>query len=300
MYVMGELIDAWLNQSISPAERIISAFTSYFFLQSWQEYLHERQADSPGLISVERNGMSHQSVKTFQQLAISLLSLFIAHREFYPAFPLMPWKHCTEPCEHIFGWFQKIFPDSCLLDARMMMPKIHKIIKNIMEKTISMPSADSTHAGYRFTYDYFHGDASHMKIYPTDDVIRQLLIIAQERAASLIKTTGMHKLGTDSLGISDHTPLESQLAAGVDSTFEFVDEQLNSSTFESELEPSELPEAMKIAAAQVANRQESDSLIEELDITEETIKEDFLSISRMSIQNLLNPECKFVAHIYSN
>lgn len=79
LFVMGELCDAWLNRTTNHRDRLLSAFTSYFFLQRWHQYLQERQVDSPGLMSTKLNGISHQSHKILGQLAKSLLALVISH-----------------------------------------------------------------------------------------------------------------------------------------------------------------------------------------------------------------------------
>lgn len=147
LFIIGEACDAWLNQTMSHQERIISAFTSYFFIEQWERYLYTREKDSPGLMSYERNGISHQSFKTLKHLAISLLMLIISHQIYYPEHPFMPWKHGTEACEHIFGWMRVIMENFTVLDARQMMPKIFTIVKNIMAKNVSMPKSEHIHSG---------------------------------------------------------------------------------------------------------------------------------------------------------
>lgn len=147
LFVMGELCDAWLNRSMNHSVRILSAFTAYFFLCRWHEYLLEQQVDSAGLMSTERNGISHQSHKILMQLAETLLALIIAHREKYSSFTLLPWKHGTEACEHVFGWMRVILPNFTLLDAREMMPKIFLIVQNIAMGKVKIPNSEHTHSG---------------------------------------------------------------------------------------------------------------------------------------------------------
>lgn len=122
----------------------------FFFLQRWHKYLQEQQTESAGLMSTERNGISHQSHKILGQLATSLLALIISHREHYPSFPLMPWKHGTEACEHIFGWMRVLLPNFTVLDAREMMPKIFLIVKNVMSGKVKMPHLEHIHSGWLF------------------------------------------------------------------------------------------------------------------------------------------------------
>lgn len=147
LFIFGEMCDSWLSQTASHLDRLVSAFMAHFFLKHWYSYLKERAEDSNGMMSVDRNGISHQSFKIFSQLAPSLLSLIIAHREFYPGFPFLPWKHGTKACEHIFGWMRVIFPKFTFLDALQMGAKLFTIVKNIMTDKISMPTSEHIHSG---------------------------------------------------------------------------------------------------------------------------------------------------------
>ncbi|EGF99269.1 uncharacterized protein MELLADRAFT_94758 [Melampsora larici-populina 98AG31] len=149
LVMVGEMCDAWLNRWIGHRERIRSAWTADFFFRHWKNYLLKQQAEPHKLMSFAHNCISPQSFKIFSTLATSLLQLVIAHREFYPTIPLLPWKHGSEPCEHVFGWMCVISPRFTVLDARMMMPKIHAIVKNIMSGRMKIPSSEHMHSGYQ-------------------------------------------------------------------------------------------------------------------------------------------------------
>jgi hypothetical protein len=98
-------------------------------------------------MSLDQNRISHPSQKILALLANSLLSLIISHCEYYPNIPLMPWKHGTEACEHIFGWMRVILPNFTVLDAWQMMPKIFIIVKSIMLGKVQMPKSEHIHLG---------------------------------------------------------------------------------------------------------------------------------------------------------
>lgn len=147
LFIIGELVDAWLSNSISHEDRILSSHTSNVFLKRWKTFLQEQYEDTDGLMSLDRNGISHPAWKIFSQLASSLVALIISHCEHFPDVPFVPWKHGTEACEHIFGWMRVILPKFTMLDARQMMPKIFTIIRHIMMKRIKMPKSEHIHAG---------------------------------------------------------------------------------------------------------------------------------------------------------
>jgi hypothetical protein len=68
--------------------------------------------------------------------------------------PLLPWKHGTEACEHIFGWMRVIMPNFTVLDARQMLPKIFAIVRNVMSGQIKMPQSDHLQSGTHFHFNF--------------------------------------------------------------------------------------------------------------------------------------------------
>ncbi|EGG09507.1 uncharacterized protein MELLADRAFT_95999 [Melampsora larici-populina 98AG31] len=140
-------------------------------------------------------------VQAFQTLSSSTLAASLAHDdmiEFYPNIPLLPWKHGSEPCEHVFGWMHVISPRSTVLDARMMMPKIHAIVKNIMLGRMKIPSSEHMHSGYQYAFSD-EPDNENIKFlaeFPSDKEISEDLGIAYEQANQLALICGMGSLNS--------------------------------------------------------------------------------------------------------
>lgn len=193
LFVVGEMTDAWLNQHISHSERLRMAFTAMFFLRQWEKYLGNREKETKRLMNLNTNFISHQSAKIFGTLANSLLALIIAHREYYPNFPLMPWKHGTEPCEHIFGWIRVISPTFTVLDAGQIMPKIYAVVKSVMSGRVDLKPSEHMHAGYQFAFatEAKNIPINHLACFSTDQEIGWDLTVANQRAKSLAEFTGM-------------------------------------------------------------------------------------------------------------
>ena len=139
LYLFGELTDAWLSPTMSHLDCIRSAWTTIFFLRFWHQSISNQ---SSPLMSINRNGVSHQSYDIFHFLGNSLIGLIISHREFYPSVPLLPWKHGTEACKHIFGWMRVIMPNFTVLDARQMLPKVFAVVRNVMSGQMKMPQSE--------------------------------------------------------------------------------------------------------------------------------------------------------------
>ncbi|PKB97069.1 hypothetical protein RhiirA5_279367 [Rhizophagus irregularis] len=94
LFVMGELLNSYLNRNITHYKRIEMAITAYFFLH-FDLY--------PSYISISKNFLAMQTFNIMISLVESLVLLIKIHRDYYKNIPLLPWKHGTESCEHIFG-----------------------------------------------------------------------------------------------------------------------------------------------------------------------------------------------------
>lgn len=199
LYIIGELVDSWLNKKIGHHESIRSAWTAGFFLRRWKAYLQKRDKETKGLMSFHQNGISHPSFKIFSTLPRSLLALILAHREYYPKYPLFPWKHGTEPCEHIFGWMRVISPRFSVLDARFMMPKIHAVVKSAMGGRIKIPPSEHLHSGYQYAFgdEEANENLRLLRTWPTNAEISNELMIANKIANSLAESAGMGPLEPD-------------------------------------------------------------------------------------------------------
>jgi hypothetical protein len=94
-------------------------------------------------MSIDQNGVSHQSYEIFHFL--------VSHRSFHPKIPLLPWKHGTEACEHIFGWMRVIMPNFTVLDARQILPKVFAVVRNVMSGQMKMPQSEHLRSGVYFS-----------------------------------------------------------------------------------------------------------------------------------------------------
>ncbi|RHZ57120.1 hypothetical protein Glove_393g19 [Diversispora epigaea] len=83
LFVLGELVDSYLNREICPVERI------------------------------------------------RMFLLVKSHREYYPEFPLLPWMHGSEACEHVFGIARQIRTDFDFAELLQMISKISHYSKSI-------------------------------------------------------------------------------------------------------------------------------------------------------------------------
>ncbi|PLW42688.1 hypothetical protein PCASD_08506 [Puccinia coronata f. sp. avenae] len=191
LFLLGELTDAWLCQKMNHLDRIRSSWTCIFFLRLW--HLSNSDKNSP-LTSIDRNGVSRQSFEIFSFLGNSLLGLIIAHRDFHPKVPLLPWKHGTEACEHIFGWMRVIMPNFTVLDARQMLPKIFAVVRNVMSGKMKMPKSEHLRSGYKYNFanELLPENYEHLAQFPTNIEITHELAVAESQARKIATFAGIN------------------------------------------------------------------------------------------------------------
>ncbi|KAK7448058.1 hypothetical protein VKT23_013815 [Stygiomarasmius scandens] len=141
LFVFGELCDAYQNRHIPHSERILMVLRTRYFLDMWQKYL-----DCIPTYSRKQNFVSRKFTDIVDLLVTGLISLIIVHRDHLgETFPLLPWLHSSEACEHIFGIARQIVSDFTLLDFYQMLPKLGvRIQEFLLDSRCGRPNSDST------------------------------------------------------------------------------------------------------------------------------------------------------------
>ncbi|EGG10966.1 uncharacterized protein MELLADRAFT_92367 [Melampsora larici-populina 98AG31] len=253
-----------------------------------------------GLLPMDVEGTSSQTFKIFSTLAESLLVLIISHRQYYADFPFCPWKHGTEPCEHIFGWMRIISPKFSVLDARLMMPKIIAVVKSIMSGRMKMPPSEHLHAGYQVDLHEENPDnLNHLRDFPSNQDITEDLKIANKRALSLAEFCGM--VGTELSNLDDD--IEEIVSSTVNQCQEpFPDISTSAAKdygINYEFEHGEFPEDVAFEAAARLTK-EKNRLNFMLDQVTETLDPKVIQNAAMSISNLLNSSASQLKWSYFN
>jgi hypothetical protein len=186
LFVFGELIDAYQNRSISHTERLKLILRARYFLDAWATFLdHAHYKRSQYFLSREAVDIARIIIEGY-------IALLIIHRDHVPdIFPLFPWLHSTEACEHAFGEARRIVKDFTLLDLIYMIPKLRiKIHEAILRAQSSDPKARA--AGYNHTYvDNTGINVPILSVYPSDQDIQEVAETAAQEADSLIALLGL-------------------------------------------------------------------------------------------------------------
>ncbi|EXX65938.1 hypothetical protein RirG_128550 [Rhizophagus irregularis DAOM 197198w] len=128
LFIMGELIDSYLNREITPLERIRMSMTSFFFLRFWREYVTNMSEKYPDFISVSKNFLADQSFAIFISLAESMM-------------------HGSEACEHFFGMARQINSDFNYSELLQLVPKISQCAKALRTRNITLEKEKSVRDG---------------------------------------------------------------------------------------------------------------------------------------------------------
>ncbi|KAJ6615754.1 hypothetical protein B0H10DRAFT_2220087 [Mycena sp. CBHHK59/15] len=181
LFVFGELVDAYQNREISHTERIKMALRARYFLDAWAQFL-----DLAGY-KQSQYFLSREAVDIARILIEGIISLIIVHRDHVPDnFPLLPWFHSSEPCEHTFGNSRKIVKDFTFLDFIFMIAKLRVTMRQaVLAAKSSNPKARAE--GYSHTYYDNRGvNLLNLAVYPSDTEIAAAAELAAAESEALI------------------------------------------------------------------------------------------------------------------
>ncbi|RHZ57145.1 hypothetical protein Glove_393g21 [Diversispora epigaea] len=196
LFVLGELVDSYLNREICPVERIRMCMTAYFFLRLWRYHIETMTRNYSNFMFIQQNFM-----------AIQIL-LVKSHREYYPEFPLLPWMHGSEACEHVFGIARQIRTDFDFAELLQMISKISHYSKSIRTSNLLDEKEKSVREGY--IVDYNKGNLnnniiSNLTTWPSDLEITRTIRQSRQLACELAEYLNM--LMSDSLPIGNLQPI---------------------------------------------------------------------------------------------
>ncbi|KAJ7746788.1 hypothetical protein DFH07DRAFT_1038081 [Mycena maculata] len=108
---IGVLFDAWLNRTMTIANRVLAVLRARFWLHFWRAHIVNMSTKYPDLYSTARSFISPASFHIFNRLCDSLLLLVLIYARHYPDQPFCPWLLGTEFVEHFFGLARMMLPN---------------------------------------------------------------------------------------------------------------------------------------------------------------------------------------------
>jgi hypothetical protein len=186
LFINGELIDAYQNRKIPHTERIKMVLRARFFHQMWKKFLKTAG------YAEDRHYVSHQFGDIIDILVDGLIGLVIIYRDHMDGeiYPLLPWLHSTEVCEHVFGECRKLIKDFTYLDFIYMIPMLMVLIRAAIN---SRHTGDSKARASGYTHTYFDSediDLAALSTFPSDNEFEELAKQAWDEADSLWTALG--------------------------------------------------------------------------------------------------------------
>ncbi|KAJ7652490.1 hypothetical protein DFH06DRAFT_1331114 [Mycena polygramma] len=187
LFIMGEMIDAWQNRNICHRDRIKMVLRARFFLMAWRAHT-ESHPDH----KLQTQFISRESFDIFMTICDGLLALVVAYRKYFPTYPLLPWLHSTEVCEHLFGMLRQLKKDFNYADVLYLERKLRVLMMGAFGNQCADEQANQTSAGYYHTYFKADDlDTAALTQYPTDEEIANASTYAYEEASQLLKVLGI-------------------------------------------------------------------------------------------------------------
>lgn len=186
LFIFGELIDAYQNRSMCHADRVKLVLRARYFLDSWSSFLDISNYNK------SLHFLSREAVDIARIIIDGYLALLYIHRDHVDGvFPLLPWLHSSEACEHVFGEARRIVKDFTMLDFLYMIPKLRVKLRAAVLRAKSSDPKDRA-AGYSHTYFDTTGlDILALSTFPTDDAIAEIASEAADESESLIALLGL-------------------------------------------------------------------------------------------------------------
>ncbi|KAK7014640.1 hypothetical protein R3P38DRAFT_3573396 [Favolaschia claudopus] len=110
-FIFGELFDAWMNLSMPHIERVVCVFRARHFFTIWRYNILAAERRYPDLFQKQSSFLADTSFNILMRLCDQFILLTLAHLEYYPNIPFMPWHHGTHFLEHFFGIARSFIAD---------------------------------------------------------------------------------------------------------------------------------------------------------------------------------------------
>ncbi|OSC97162.1 hypothetical protein PYCCODRAFT_1377732 [Trametes coccinea BRFM310] len=190
LFIVGEVIDAQQNRTLTHAERVKMLWRSRFFLEGWRQHILNHP-----LYALHTHFITRELYDILSIFINAMLLLIVTHRDYFPDVPLLHWMNSTETCEHFFGCARKIQKDFTFVEWILMIPKISALMAGELRSKMKGAQAKAASSRFGYHHSYFDSrgvDLANLATFPSDDDIEALIRVAHVEAQSLLGILGIH------------------------------------------------------------------------------------------------------------
>ncbi|KAJ3922790.1 hypothetical protein F5877DRAFT_32910, partial [Lentinula edodes] len=188
LFIVGEIVDAQQNCTVSHREHMKMLWRGRFFLEGWRSYV---------LSHLHYNINTHFITRELYDIITvyidAMLKLILIHRDYFPHIPFYAWFHSTEPCEHRFGCSRggTGLPNFTFTDWILMSPKVDFLMYSAI-KHQQGTAVNGHRAGYLHTYLNNDGaTADTASKWPSDSECQEAINIGFVEAQRLLDCVGI-------------------------------------------------------------------------------------------------------------
>jgi hypothetical protein len=187
LFVMGEVVDAYQSRTITHLERIKMVLRCRYLLQLWKCFLNAVRYPKT------RYYISRKADDILDTLVDGLIGLVYVYRDHLgkQCYPLLPWLHSTEICEHVFAECRKLVKDFTHLNFLHMVPRLHIMIR---AASLFSKGTDPKARAMGYSHSYLDPENAHIEslmLYPTDGEVALAVGEAWEEAVTLLGLLGI-------------------------------------------------------------------------------------------------------------
>ena len=187
MFIAGEVVDAYQSWTISHLERVKMVLRCQYFLRLWKRFLNVA-----GYVE-SRHYISQEADDILNTLINGLLRLIYIYWDHLARqrYPLLPWLHSMEICEHVFVECWKLVKDFTHLNFLYMHAQLQ-----VLTQATSLFSKGTDPKAQAMGYSHSHLDPKDAYIksltsYPTDGEIALTVGKAWDEAVTLLGLLGI-------------------------------------------------------------------------------------------------------------
>ncbi|KAJ7601957.1 hypothetical protein DFH06DRAFT_1399828, partial [Mycena polygramma] len=246
LFVFGVLFDAWLNRTMTVANRVLAVLRARFWLHFWRAHIVQMSVKYPDLYSTTRSFISPASFHIFNRLCDSLLLLVLVYARHYQGQPFCPWLLGTDFVEHFFGLARMMLPNFTYAEFLKMVQHMAVRQRILLSGRFKEKRERTANVGYVLDFDASPLTAEDRKLAEvnlSDSDMNGLVELAFDEAA-LICTQLMHipaPRPTRERPVA-LTPLGAPMRKEKSATPEAADAESDSDPDDEELDDEEVPD----------------------------------------------------------
>ncbi|KAM5544147.1 hypothetical protein V8D89_002196 [Ganoderma adspersum] len=189
LYVLGDLVDAQQNRTLTHCERVKMLWRGRFFLDGWRQYVLRHP-----YYSVQTHFITRELYDILSIFINAMLLLILTHRDFFPDVPLFHWLNSTEANEHLFGCARKIQKDFTFVDWILMAQKVAVLMGGELASNLQAAQARARAGrhGYHHSWCDAHGiNIENLSRFPSNPEFEEMIKVAHTEATTLLHILGV-------------------------------------------------------------------------------------------------------------